>query len=62
MTFEGFQGEYTQKSDFVTVKSVKQSRFVPIQTTTVSVEILIIFRRLHYFLVTITFFSVTLTK
>jgi len=41
----------------------RQSRFVPIQTTTVSVEITIIFCLLYYFLVTITFFGgVTVTK
>jgi len=39
-----------------------QSRFVPIQTTTVSVEITIIFCGLYYFFVIITIFLVVVTK
>jgi len=38
-----------------------QLRFVPIQTTTVSVEIIIVFCHLYYFLVTITIFWLQFT-
>jgi len=51
---------YIHNNDFVTVANVCETEngaFFPIQTTTVPVEIAIIFCRLYYFCVTSAFFS-----